>query len=465
MSAENDSLRRAAAYFRREGFRRALKAVWRKYVSLGRIGGQAVLEKASKEECEALNGFFGWNYRVGESIPIPLESFDLELRDSAFEIDLLELHLALEGKPLLTRNERQAGELRAWHRLFAEVRESERLASGSLAEGWLGEMERGTGTGLRTLRECYKADPEAARTALAATIRALDQLLGAGDRRIMAPIRLPVLAARVSGDAHMLDPNRPAGRLLIAALRRELGMEGSDPESAEDREEADAANGRDMARGGIGIVDGSESLRLRELYRRAGILDDDLSSIVHWYITQPGSSALPTVWTLRQVEAETHFPSCFGIYAVENPAVFSTILDSLGTAGAGAGGVPAALICTSGPASAAAIRWLQRCLEASPAECRLYYSGDFDVKGLVMAQTLQRLFPERFTPWRFDSEAYREVSVRCQGPAFDNAELERLGNMSVTWDAGLCGLMRQSGRKAHQEALMERLLEDFTGYR
>lgn len=473
MSADNGSLRRAAAYFRRTGFRRPLGAVWRKYVSLGRIGGRAILENATEEECESLGAFFGTYYRVGDSIPIPLERFDLELRESAFGIGLLELHLALEGKPLLTKGELQAGEGRLWQRLFADVREAEQnvLVANSAGSSWLEEMELGTGPGLRTLRDCYKADPEEARAALVATARALCLLQDIGEREGLAqPIRLPVLAARISGDAHMLDPNRPAGRLLIAALRRRLGLEAagadlmSDPDTADDEMPIGADDPSVSGERAMESVDGSESLRLRELYRRAGILDDDLSSIVHWFVPQTGRPALPTVWTLRQVEAESaeRFPSCSRIYAVENPAVFSTILDALDTAEVGAGGHTIALVCTSGPASAAAIRWLQRCLDVSPPTCRLYYAGDFDIKGLMMAQTLQRLWPELFIPWRFDSAAYLEVSARCPGPAFDSAEVERLGNMSVRWDDGLCALMRQTGRKAHQEAMIEGLLQDYT---
>ncbi|CAM3982684.1 TIGR02679 domain-containing protein [Cohnella lubricantis] len=467
MSEESGTSRRAAEYFRRKGFQKALHAVWRKYVSLGRIGGQAVLERASEEECEALNAFFGWYYRAGDSIPIPLELFDRELRESAFGIGLLELHFVLEGIPLLTRGERQSGEERQWMRLLAEVRETELNTLGLDTAGarWLREIEQGTGPGLRTLRECYKSDPEAARVALAATARALslltDDVGGGGEHRIGAPpIRLPVLAAIISGDAHTLDPGRPAGRLLIAALQQKQGVEGAALESAEESKTVEAVDRQEE----IDDV-GSESLRLRELYRRAGILDDDLSSIVHWYFPQPGRLPLPTVWTLRQVEAgaESDFPPCSHIYVVENPAVFSTILDVLDTAEEETGGNPAALVCTSGPASAAAIRWMQRCLEVSPPACRVYYSGDFDIKGLAMAQTLQRLLPERFIPWRFDSNAYQEALTRYPGPAFNSDELKRLENMNVSWDSGLCDLMRRTGKKAHQESFIEGLLTDFAG--
>ncbi|MBN2983238.1 DUF2399 domain-containing protein [Cohnella algarum] len=172
--------------------------------------------------------------------------------------------------------------------------------------------------------------------------------------------------------------------------------------------------------------DGSQTLKLRELYRSFGILDDDLSSIVYWYFSDWRESAIPTVWTLRQVDSEKRIPACLRIYVVENPAVFSTILDSLNSC-ANEGGEPAALLCTSGPASAAAIRWIQRCLDISGGDCRIYYYGDFDVKGLVMGQTLYRLFPGRFVPWRFDAKTYREADEKCLlGLSFESAELDKL---------------------------------------
>ncbi|WP_080840601.1 TIGR02679 domain-containing protein [Cohnella massiliensis] len=96
--------------------------MWKKYVSLGRIGGQAVVERASEEECEAINSLFGWNNKPGDSVRIPLELFDQELRESGFGNDLLELHRMLKGKPLLTKSERKAGHQENWRRLFAEAR-------------------------------------------------------------------------------------------------------------------------------------------------------------------------------------------------------------------------------------------------------------------------------------------------------------------------------------------------------
>jgi hypothetical protein len=178
---------------------------------------------------------------------------------------------------------------------------------------------------------------------------------------------------------------------------------------------------------------------------------------------------------------------------VENPSIFSTILDSLPsspalstptsgqpiqpvpleperlstaalTAVASSSGTvspfPPALICTSGPASAAAIRWIQRCLKVS-GDCRIYYSGDFDVKGLSMGLTMAGLFPQHFRPWRFGVETYQAAANRHPGPPFDASELARLESMNVGWDPELGMEMSRTGCKIHQEAFVELLVRDY----
>lgn len=460
---------RARAYFERPAWRRILRAVWSKYAGLGRSGGNAVVELLTEAESEALNSFFGWNYRPGDTAKIPLALFEEELSLSGFApMSIRRLHLLLEGAPLLTKEERRLLAEDRWRGLFRSVRESAGKPIGREAGEWLARLEAGQGAGGRTLRELYKADPASAQSAVEIVVRALNLLLpsDAHDARgFRQPVRLPVLAARVAGDAHALDMNRPAGRMLAAVLREQrTGTE-------EEQEATSAEEGNGRGEGDERAVFdeeeafpeyGSETLKLRELYRHFGILDDDLSSIVHWYIPQDGEPALPHVWTLRQVEAAERLPRCSGLYVVENPSVFSTVLDRLPSAAIPAAGDPPALVCTSGPASAAAIRWIERCLASSGDDCKLMYSGDFDVKGLAMGQTLADRFPGRFVPWRFDSETYlSSAQARPLGPLFDDSELAKLAKLRVSWDEPLSGEMIRLGRKVHQEAFVEALVSDF----
>lgn len=448
MSTWVDPASRAKKYFSCSAWRRILAAVWNKYSSLGRVGGNAVVKQLSDAESEALNSFFGWNCKAGDTETIPLALFDEELRTSGFApMNLLRLHVLLEGRPLLTKEEKRLLEDEQWNDLFQAVRYSLEASLCPVAEEWLSRVEAGVGAGGRSLRELYKTNPELARSSVEIVVRTLNKLFPAGGSCERKPIRLPVLAVRVSGDAHALDMNRPAGRMLVAILREKLS-------GWEDPGEADIGADTSV------FENGSETLKLRESYRRFGILDDDLSSIVYWYVPKRGEPVLPNVWTLSQVEAAETLPRCSTIFVVENPAVFSTLLDSLPESLQFAA-EPPALVCTSGPASAAAIRWIERCLVQSGDRCKITYSGDFDIKGLSMGQNLAARFPDRFVPWRFDSDAYLSSIRKQRGPLFEEGELLKLAEMEVPWDGQLCSTMIRVGCKVHHEILVETLMYDF----
>ncbi|MUG48132.1 DUF2399 domain-containing protein [Paenibacillus woosongensis] len=64
------------------------------------------------------------------------------------------------------------------------------------------------------------------------------------------------------------------------------------------------------------------------------------------------------------------------------------------------------LLCTSGPASAAALRLIDRYLQENLLSNYLYYSGDFDVKGIEFGNVLAYRYGNRFKGWRFGEDSY-----------------------------------------------------------
>ena len=410
---------------------------------------------ATAGECDAVNAFFGWYERPGADIRISLAEFDLELKGSAFPFTIVELHDILVGSPLLTRSDQKLLAEKEWQSLFDRVEFPYAQQGVQLAQAvsdWLVGMKVGAAGGYRTLRELWRTSAETAERELANAIRAWNLLLtgeagGMVGDLAQAGIRLPVLAALVTGNPHALDRNAIAGRLLFQALR-------SFTQDTSSVGEADAADSSEM----MNVTSGLDSLAAREIYRRAGILDDDISSSVHIYDPYDRDMKVPYVMTLRQVEAAHSLPTVDNIYVVENPAVFSTLVDvadKLLLAGAteSQGSIGSLLLCTSGPASAAALRLLDRYTEEGLIQGRLYYSGDFDIKGIEIGNVLALRYASRFVPWYFDSGSYgkRCVEVGHGYVLFSDEERVRLGKTQALWDKLLCETMRGSGIKLFQE--------------
>ncbi|WP_055107070.1 TIGR02679 domain-containing protein [Paenibacillus ihumii] len=484
--------KKARNYFSNPGFKRMLEAVWKRYSSLEKVGGHAIVPRASEEECEAINAFFGWYKRPGADIRIPLVKFEQELLGSAFPFTIVELYEVLAGEPLLTKSDRQQLAMQDWQELFITV-EAQAMKEGIQFQptitDWLAGLRDGRIFGYRTLRELWRDSPESASRELTHAARAWNLLLTGntsldldGSEAKVSSIRLPVLAALATGNPHALDRNVPAGRLLFQALRLAGSgkvLVGTEPDSLDLANWTDLADSADSAESDKvpDFPSGIDSLEARGIYRSAGIMDDDISSLVHMYCPWDEKTE-PYVLTLRQIEAGRTLSPVSDIFMVENPAVFSTLVDITEaleparnikrTEKATEQGDPfrasgPLLLCTSGPASAAVLRLIDRYLQENLLSNYLYYSGDFDVKGIEFGNVLAYRYGNRFKGWRFDEDSYLTgCTINLPNEVvFSNEELFRLSRMGAAWDNSLCARMSDKGRKLFQEQLIVLLSDDW----
>lgn len=475
---------RVNSYFSTPGFARILSAIWRRYEGLGKVGGTATIARALPEECEAINTFMGWRERPGATIKVPLLQFERELLDSVFACTITKLHEWLIGEPLRTKSEKKLLSEQAWQHFFREIKQEEANLA-SVIQQWLTGLQGGSiEAGYRMVRELWIQSPKQAQSELLIALRAWRTLLLAVAEN-KPPTRLPVLAAQVSGNPHALDRSSYAGRLLFQALRfaqalrhsvrnnQSESVHGADIIREPDAAELDVIASEPQERSAV------DSLRAREIYREAGVLDDDLSSLVHLFRPHDQASNEPYVLTLRQVEAIEELPAVSAFYVVENPAVFSTLVDDSRTGSAGSlSGIttdhtPSAqnhplLVCTSGPASAAALRLFDRYMQRHDWKGKLYYSGDFDVKGIEIGNVLALRYADAFVPWRFDATSYCTgvADYRCvwgkQGIPFTEEEQLRLSVLQAEWDANLTSALLQHGQKLFQEQLVAKLVADWS---
>ncbi|WP_218093459.1 TIGR02679 domain-containing protein [Paenibacillus solanacearum] len=440
-----------------------LQLVWKRYASLEEAKGHIVLRGANAEECEAVNTFFGRYEQPGADIRISLAQFASELKGSAFPFTIPELHEILVGSPLLTNADLKLLAETEWHALFDNVRSSYGESCAQLApvvKDWLAGLEAGAAGGYRPLRELWRMSPETAERELGIAVKAWNLLLNGEAARLVGgraqvAIRIPVLAALASGYPHALDRNQAGGRLFFHALRY-AHQEGQALCLA------DASSLGEVANATTGI----DSLVARDIYRRAGVLDDDISSSVHLYLPFGGAMKGPFVMTLRQVEAAAVLPLVHHVYVVENPAVFSTLADvtdklSFTETTEGHETTGPLLMCTSGPASAAALRLLDRYMEEGRMHGSLYYSGDFDIKGIETGNVLAMRYAECYAPWFFDSDRYQATLKQGDSVfvSFSKEELVRLEKTQAVWDKLLCVAMGAGGYKLFQEQLMDALIQ------
>lgn len=423
-------------YFRsRPVFGKILRGFREKYVSYGSFSGTVTVRNLTEEELEDLEGFFQKNYHGQKSISISAARFEKALRESRFE-DLepkiiLELYFQEEmtGKKEQIREEEQRRQEMVCGLHFE--------CAGTWAEAWITELEdrkNGFWTYLqKRYREAEKCTEEILRQ-LRLGIRILNELPYRQGRLEY----LAVFAAMETGNPHAFDDGTKDGQYLRMLVEWDV-----------------AHRGRSVA--------GSEifpALRRQRLYLEAGILLDDISNSVmvsgvkawkkngelHAGMSgfqetgDPVQIPLSVIAAWARVECPDR-----EIYIVENPSVFAML--SRRWRGR------KACMCMNGQPRLSSVLLLDLLAEA---DVKLYYAGDFDPEGLLIAQKVKRYYKGRAACWHMSVPEYERSRSQEILSEKRLKALERIQDEELT---ELAAALRKNGVAGYQENIWEVYLE------
>ncbi|HCC33349.1 MAG TPA: TIGR02679 family protein [Clostridiales bacterium] len=412
--------REAARQLARAGLGDLLVLARQRVEALDGVRGTATLE-LSPQAREQLVSLLGWRRLPRDSrVRVPLADLDAALRQSRFEVSLLDV-LEADAGPVVTRREREEAALARWRGQLEDL-----AVAVPPAREWIEELDS-RGPTARWYRRAYREDPARAAAAALAVARTLGHLPAGGEL-------VAVFAARVTGNPHVLDAGSPAGSLLLETLGERWGPvpEGLRP---------------------------SEARAL--LLNRAGLEVDGVSSTV--LLAYPGEVTHPVLaamaehgggWPvpLNELRRLTVARARRGVaHVVENPAVFEWLVRAVA---AWPPGRRPTLVATGGFLSAAAIQLLDRLHAAGD---RLLYGGDFDRNGLTIAGQLAGQYPG-LELWRMSAGDYH-LAARDGTAPLSPADRDWLNAFSGPLAATARAM---AGRRvpAYQEILLEELLTD-----
>ena len=136
------------------------------------------------------------------------------------------------------------------------------------------------------------------------------------------------------------------------------------------------------------------------------------------------------------------------VYVVENPAVFSQILDAFDDC------PQPPLLCTHGQFRLAALLLLDKLAEAGVC---IRYSGDFDPEGLQMAQRLLQRYPGVARAWRYGLADYVKTNPSQLLDAGRVRKLKQITHPALT---AVRDSIAGGGKAGYQEQLIPALIED-----
>ena len=414
--------------FKKEpGFLKLFILFKEKYRSLGRIGGSVSIQSFSLVEIESIAGFLGQpKEQLLHKGTISLLDFEKELSKTGFsDYTLLPLLEAVLQETILTKKEE-----------LERIENQEDLFIDSLkrsipeATTWFEWIQSKT-TDTRWIWSLYKQNKEEFREKLITVYKAFMSLPEKGDFE-----RLPFFSQRITGNPHYFDTTEMAGKLLIHCMYVDQVISGNN-----------------------GIVIPRNVEELNELLTEYGIMRDDLWNFVTCQgllaskedVIHPVWQAAVTTQTVMNVpmkeltKVDRVWPSVgTKVWIVENSSVCSTIMDAVPNA---------PIICTHGQLRVASWQLLDRLVQSN---CTLYYSGDLDPEGIVIANKVKKRYQDQVVLWRMDKEAY-ETSLSKEDIS---TRLSKLESVSLSEWNELIFLMREVKLAGYQEAMVTTLIND-----
>lgn len=422
-----------AAYFKRErAYQRCFLELRKKWKSYGKVAGRIMLKNASEEERRAIGGIVGKTFWE-EDIRFSFSEFEQGLQKTRFApVDMKEVLDCYFGETLAT-NQEQRKEEEEKKRDFLdrlEVLFVRQFGQDSMALRWMKAVADTRKYGYQLLLREYGKNESQAEALAQHTGKAFRSLELQAEEGLERP--LAVFAAEISGNPHYFDRGTTAGQLLIHAVcwwkEREL------PENAH---------------------------MWREILLEAGIVPDNVSSMVHAYGLRlqvrgeyhPAYDVFcrlkePYVLTLENLKGITGA----GIagtraYVVENEMVFSYLVEHVADK-------EITILCTSGQLRTAALKLISVMIESG---VRIYYSGDMDPEGLDIADRLFQKFGEAVQIWRMCPMDY-EKSI--SGENIEAVRLSKLEHIQHPLLQETAKYMKEKKLASYQENLLDDLLGD-----
>ena len=423
----NDQARACAAYFQsRPGYRRILSELLKKYRSYGRPAGTIRLDDATQEECDAARSIFGRPF----SPPLRFHAaqFEAALQELRFgKVSLKEVLESYFNTEIRTNSELREAENSRFTTMMTQILKQ---TDNSLCIRWLQTLKDHQGDVYQLPRREAAKDLDGTRHALLQACRSLDLL----EQRTQGMVRLAVLSAHATSDPHALDSGTLCGKLFLRLLSFRSGL--AVPANAEQRD---------------------------RLYYENGILYDSISSLVTQtgLVLLAGTAEHPACSLFRQrreiytlslanLSGLTGARSPSGkVYIVENEMVFTQLCDHVSQ-------FHSPLICTSGQPSVAALRLLDLLAREGT---QLFYSGDFDGKGLSIAAQLCVRYPNLLKPWHMEIADYDQ----CRSDILLSKSSRSLlqGCVGTALEAA-AEAVKQFDRAGYQELLIPLLETDLT---
>lgn len=428
MSKEEKLLKECISYFKTAcGFKRTLQCIRKKYESLGTLGGTVVLNNLKEEEKEALTGLFRKDY-YKKSASFKVEAFVKALDSTRFQgVNFNKVLEGYFGEKLLSKKEEKLIKDREKQAYFSDIIGK---FHNTRVEEWLLYLLESKENAYRIINQKYEENKEELRENLINVCRGYNTLNF--NSKGNSPTRLALFSSNITKNPHSFDTSTDCGILLVYAICYTLKIKY--PENAEELNEVlyragiikDEVSNYTLCSGLLAYNGGKEHMAWRGFYEEEEPLQLSL-----WNISKVDRIISPKK----------------RVYVFENPTVFSEVLYKIGN-------LKPSLMCTFGNFKLASLVLIDKLVQSG---AKIYYSGDFDPEGIVMAHKLKQRHGENIVIWRYTKEDYISIKSKVE---LEDYRIRKMNNIKTEELKEVADAIKTNKAAAYQELLIDKYIED-----
>ena len=401
-------------YFKENpGFDRFINKLYIKYQSLSKFSGTIKLDKITLEESTTLSRFFGINYQSGENLSIPIKKFIYIMNNSKYQdfniYTLVEEYLDIK---LITKKE------------IKEYSENEELSfyqniinnNDTIGSRWLNQVITSKISPYKLIHQRYHKNKSSLKKEL---INIIDLINNLPKDKIL----LSIYSSTYTKDPHYLDLDNNHSILFFYALS--YFNNSNYPNSRE------------------------EKIKLLSKYN---IEIDNLSNFAitynllsnKEYINMFSKNKESLILNIQNIINIEYFDTKNKkVFIFENPSILTEIISK---------NIDVSVIVSGGFPNTSVYLLIEKLLKNNN---KLYYNGDFDPEGLLIANKLKEKYQDNLNLFCYDIIDYNNCISKKK---IDESRLKKLSKVNAKELLMIKELLKENKYSAYQENNKERIL-------
>lgn len=382
---KSDKINECVEYFGQSSiWKRIFKGFRSKYASYGHFSGSVAVKNLTSDDIAELEGFFGQNYHGQKSVTISAARFEKALKNSRFQDispeDILNKYF---NEPLLGKS--TIKDIRS--QKIAQIENEymtmyQNTPAGGILKEIQGIVKQSRDASQNDNKDRMLQALEEWKSRIWLCAKLYNNLPYRNNNRVY----LAVFAAGITGNPHAFDHGTADGKLLYKMIQTDLTQRGI-------------------------IVEATElfpAYKKQKSFLLAGIMIDDISNYAMLYnvqalkmngdyhkgvqgffiekdIIQLPLNVISELGSIECIDNEIHI--------IENPSVFAMLCRDK------------SCMCMNGQPRLAGLMILELLAKTGT---HVFYSGDLDPEGILIAQKLARFYHGRFDYYHMDEADYNQ---------------------------------------------------------